>query len=124
MTSALRFAFVAFLVQGVSAPRDTTATVEGIVVEASSQRPVAGAVVELTGLAATRDFKVLSFSARTSYDGRFILEGIPPGNAYHLVATRAPDFIPAVHGQKHVNDPWVPIALTAGLRMSGIRLVM
>src|SRR4030095_15265247 len=105
MTSALRFAFVAFLVQGVSAPRDTTATVEGIVVEASSQRPIAGVVVELTGLAANRDFKVLSFSTRTSNDGRFILEGIPPGNAYHLVATRAPDFLPPVHAPERMKSP-------------------
>src|SRR6187401_2494290 len=117
--NVLRVALIALLLQAVSAPRETTGSVEGIVVEAESQRPISGAVVELTGLA-EGGFKVLSFSARSSTGGGFLITGIPPGAAYSLVVTNVPNFVPAAYGQKRPGDAWIPISLTAGQRVTGI----
>ena len=125
METTLKILLSLALLQAASAQRNATASLEGIVVEQASGRPIAEAVVELTGIAAgTSDWRVHSFSTLTSDDGSFRINGVPPGDAYQLVVTRAPDFAPAAHGQNRPGDAWVPVALTAGQRRTGLRFAL
>jgi hypothetical protein len=128
--SALRLALLAAFLQAGVSSQSPVASLEGVVVEHLTGRPIAGVVVELTGIAAplpdssASDWRVRSFSTVTGQDGRFAINGVPPGAAYQLVATRSPDFVPAVHGQDHPDDLWAPIALIAGQRLTGLRIAL
>lgn len=121
--NALRIALMAAVLQPGAATQVPGGSLEGVVVDQSTGRPISGATVELTGIAsAPQDWRVRSFSTVTGADGRFAIVGVPPGTAYQLAAARSPDFIPGVHGQKHPDDAWVPIALTAGQKLTELRI--
>jgi hypothetical protein len=122
----LRIALITAVLQTGSTPQILTASLEGVVVEQATGRPLAGAIVELTGIPSPetgpRDWRVRSFSTVSGVDGKFLLSGVPPGTAYHLTATRSPDFVAGVHGQTHPDDSWVPIALNAGQQLTSLRV--
>lgn len=124
--SLLRIALIAAVLQTAATSQIPGASLEGLVVEQATGRPIAGAIVELTGIAAPqpgpRDWRVRSFSTVSDVDGRFLLTGVPPGEAYQLTATRSPDFVAGVNGQRHPDDPWIPIALNAGQQLTGLRV--
>ena len=111
---------VALLAQ--SAP----ATVDGIVIKMGSGEPLAGARVELhpeRSDVPDGPEPPETYTATTSQDGRFVLNGVVPG-PYRLIATRNGGYVPAEYGQRRPTGQGIPFELSAGQRMSGIQLAM
>jgi hypothetical protein len=121
------------------------ASVEGIVVRAGTNTPIEGATVELTGIAPRTvagslisapgtisvsvqetgtDGRVLSFTATTGRDGRFMIRNVPPTAGYQLIAIRQPDYVPAQYGQRIPAVPGRSITLTDGQQMRDLRIEM
>jgi protocatechuate 3,4-dioxygenase beta subunit len=125
--------------------RDNPASIEGIVVRAGTNTPIAGATVELTGIEARSvegsskaspglisvsvletesNGRVVSYLATTGQDGRFTIENIRPGENYQLVAINFPDFLPAQYGQRVPAVPGRPIALASNQQLKDVRIEM
>src|SRR5262245_62115621 len=95
----LRVSIIALMAQ-LAPAQAPTGSVEGIVMNMTTNDPVAGADVELTRVetqdvtpdpAARRAIRAVQptiFRASTTDDGKFVLKNIPEGR-YRLVATRA-----------------------------------
>src|SRR6186713_845096 len=66
------------------AGKPALASMHGVVIDAASNLPVNGAVVELSGV---KGGQVLSYTDVTSKDGKFELLDIQPGGGYQLVAS-------------------------------------
>ena len=98
------------------APR---ASIEGAVVYLSGE-PATGAEVELTGVEGGR---VISRTVKASASGTFSFQGLPPGNGYQIVA-RGPSFRPTAFGQGSIRDPWTPIDLSQGQRLTDVRITV
>jgi len=145
---ALRIILLAALLlqnAGTQVSSHTPASIEGIVVRAGTNEPIAGATVELTGIAprlvegsqnvgrgvisvnvleSESDGRVLSFTAITNTDGTFSIDNIPPTNNYQLIAIHSPDFLVAQYGQRVPAVPGRPIDLSAGQNLRGVRVEM
>jgi hypothetical protein len=136
---------VLLLTAGPQRPPDTLASVEGIVVKAGTTTPVAGATVELTGIAprtvegsstvgrgvisvsvqeAESDGSVLSYKTTTNSDGRFSVRNVRPGTDYQLVAVHFPDYLPAQYGQRVHAVPGRAIPLASGDEVRDLRVEM
>src|SRR5688572_8997663 len=130
---------------GVQRPPASLASIEGIVVRVGSGAPIAGATVELTGIAprivegssttgrgfisvnvneAETDGKVFSYTATTGRDGRFEIQNIRPGTDYHLIALHYPDYLPAQYGQRVPTVPGRSITLAPGDQQKDLRIEM
>src|SRR6185436_11110874 len=103
-----------------SPQKDAPAVIRGIVIDAASNEPVAGAVLELT---VPVKGKVERYSSTSRKDGSFEFADLKPGSGYQLVAIDA-DHQSAAFGQRSEYDPWTPITLTYGQQMTDVRIVM
>jgi len=102
-------------------PQGALASIRGVVIDAATNRPVSGAVVELTGIERGR---VLSRQAISGKDGAFELHNLQPASDYQLTASENDNYMPGAFGQHSQSDPWSPVSLAAGQNMSGVRLVL
>jgi len=141
------FVLAALLAQG-ERPRFTSegpASIEGIVVVAGTSQPIAGATMELTGIAprtvegssnvargvisvsvreSETDGRVLSFTAITRSDGTFEFSNVPPGPNYQLIAIHFPEYLAAQYGQRVPSVPGRAIDLGPGERLKALRIEM
>src|SRR5262245_8131787 len=115
----VRIAAFALLLAHTSliAQQPTAASVDGIVVNATSGDPLAKVTVELRGPQGAT-----LLSTQTDADGKFHLLNALPGR-YRLVATRA-SFVKAEYGQRSANGAGLEFALAAGQRINDVRLRM
>jgi len=124
---------------------ETAASVSGVVVRAGTNQPIAGATVELTGVAprtvegsssvgrgvisvsvleASSDGRVLSFTATTRDDGSFEIGNVPPNSNYQLIAVHSPEYLPAQYGQRVPAVPGRSLTVTPGDRIGDVRIEM
>ena len=101
--------------------KDSTASIQGVVVDAASNLPVYAAVVELT---AVKGGQVLTYSDVTGKDGKFQFPDVQPGSGYQLVASDPGNYRTGAFGQYTPNDIWNAITLTAGQSMTDVRIVL
>ncbi len=99
---------------------DAPAGIRGFVIDAASNEPVAGAIVELT---VPVKGKVERYSDTSRKDGSFEFADLKPGSGYQLVATDV-DHQSGAFGQRSEYDPWTPIALTSGQQMTNVRILL
>ena len=95
------------------------ASVQGLAIIAGTDDPVSGAVVELRPYG---DGATESTFAATQSNGSFVFRAIPPGR-YLVVATRN-GYLPAELGQRNASSRGVPILITPGQQLSGLRVAM
>src|ERR1041385_7467722 len=100
--------------------QDAPALIRGNVIDAASNEPVAGAIVELT---IPVKGKIEHYSDTTRKDGSFEFHDLQPGIGYQLVAFET-YHQPGAFGQRSEFDPWTPITLTAGQQMTDVRIVL
>jgi len=105
--------------QGPAKPSD--ASIRGVVLDAASNLPVYGAVVELTGV---KGGQVLAYSDVTGKDGKFELLDVQPTTGYQLTASDTGSYRTGAFGQHTPNDPWTPLSLTAGQSLTEIRILL
>lgn len=131
------------LTAGPQRPPAPMASIDGIVVKAGTNTPIAGAAVELTGIAprtvegsstvgrgvisvsvqeSASDGRVLSYRATTNSAGRFSIENVLPGTEYQLVAVHFPDYLPAQYGQRVPAVPGRAVPVTPGDKVPDLRL--
>jgi hypothetical protein len=67
---------------------------------------------------------VHSFSTVTRDDGRFVIDNVPSGVAYYVVATHSPEHSAAAYKRANSADGWTPLKLTAGQRITDLRIVL
>jgi len=91
-----------------------TGSIEGIVIRAGSNDPLAKATVELAGGGASAQ------TTATESDGRFFFRNLPPGS-YRINVTRD-GFAPAEYGQRWQGGPGVPIRLNAGQPVAPVQI--
>src|SRR5215203_4957843 len=109
-------------IQSTTPPsRPALASMHGVVVDAASNLPINGAVVELSGV---KGGQVLTYTDVTTKDGKFELLDIQPGGGYQLVASDVGNYRAGAFGQHTPNDIWTPLTLTAGQNMSNVRMVL
>jgi hypothetical protein len=113
----LSILFATLLFQAV-ASQNTRGSIEGIVVQDLTGKPVAMATVELTIVEGPR---VVSRTATSGEDGRFSFANLPPGEGYQLVVS-GPGLWQTAYGQKRSYGPWTPISLTPGQRLTDLRI--
>ncbi|HLQ76910.1 MAG TPA: carboxypeptidase-like regulatory domain-containing protein [Terriglobia bacterium] len=106
-------------------------TVQGIVVDALTNNPIARASIELRDLGGdanpvTRpggvDPITAGYPGLTSENGQFVLRNIPPGR-YSLVASHT-GYVHGEYGQHGPNGKALVLTVPSGQSISGIRLVM
>jgi hypothetical protein len=126
-------------------PPDSLASIEGIVVRAGTNTPIAGATLELTGIAPRTvegsssvgrgvisvsvqetegDGSVIAYRTTTNSEGRFSVRNIRPGTDYQLVALHFPDYLPAQYGQRIQAVPGHAIPLASGDEVRDLRIEM
>jgi hypothetical protein len=91
-------------------------SVDGVVVEALSGRPLSAATVQLQLINAG------SYVTSTRDDGTFLFRNVPPGN-YVLQAARG-GYIPESYGPAPINYSAPMQQLAPGQKLSGIRLAL
>jgi hypothetical protein len=85
-------------------------TIQGVVLEQISGRPVARTVVRLDPVPVSGGGKVQSLTTRAGRSGQFVFSAIPPG-VYLLVAVRD-GYFPAAYGQRLPIGRGIPIQVT------------
>jgi hypothetical protein len=102
--------------------------VDGIVVKAGTEEPIADVTIEVTGIAdrpaPSQAGTVFSLRARTDRAGRFRVGNVPAGSAHQLIAVRFPEFVTAQYGQRSPSLPGSPITVKAGEQLRGLRVEM
>jgi hypothetical protein len=116
----LRFALLALLVHTVSAQVTAPPTLQGIVVRAGTNEPVAKAVVELRKPGG--DSK--PYTLLTTDEGKFAFRNVQAGQ-YELAVTRS-GYVSFVYGTRKTSGPGEPITLPAApaLQPTVLRIVM
>src|SRR5262245_24431872 len=120
----LHIALAALLAQSAS-------NVEGIVVQAGSGEPIAGARINLHPERSREPFlpedrppaELHEYNATSGRDGKFTLNNVAPGT-YRLFATKQNGYVPAEYGQRSATSEGIPFEVTAGRNMTGIQLAM
>lgn len=118
------------LTQPGAATQGAVASVEGRVLRASGNDPLAEVSVELVrtssdpaAAARTGQPQPPRTVATTGPDGKFVISNVPPGE-YRVYATHPNGYVPAEYGQRSVTGIGLPITLTAGQRLSDVTLKM
>lgn len=93
-------------------------SIEGTVVLASSGKAVTSAELELTQIEGGR---VVARKAEVDSQGRFSFKNLPAGNGYQLVV-RGSGLRATAYGQRSSSDPWKPINLGPGQRLTDIQI--
>jgi hypothetical protein len=104
---------------GPTLSQQSTASVEGTILEAVSGRPMGKTTVELRSTSSTGG---VIASTQTNLDGGFYLREVAPGG-YRLVAAR-PGHVTAEFGQRHPGGPGQTFTLAAGQRVTGVQVMM
>ena len=99
-------------------PQDGRASIEGIVVQDTTGKPVAMASVELTVVEGP---KVISRTTTSGDDGSFSFKDLPAGEGYQIVVTGT-GLWPTAYGQRRSYGPWTPITLSAGQHFTDVRI--
>ena len=102
---------------GVQDSDQKPASVEGVVLQTGSGKPVPDAAVELS---LTRGEDAPKYTASVAADGRFTLKAIPPGE-YRLAATSR-GYVRAEYGQRGPNGRGLPIQLLPGEEKKDARI--
>lgn len=98
-----------------------TASIYGVVIDASTTMPVSGVTVELTRIEGD---KVVSHSELTGEDGTYTFTEIPPGANYELSTFDNGNHLPSAYGQHNPDEPWTPLSLAPGQNMTNVRLLV
>ena len=113
----LSILLAALLLQS-NADQNPRGSIEGLVVQESTDKPIARASVELTVVEGAR---VISRTATSGDDGRFSFTDLPSGEGYQIVVS-APGLRPTAYGQERPYGPWTPITLAPGQHLTDIRI--
>jgi hypothetical protein len=97
------------------------ASIEGLVTKPGGTAPLAGARVTLrpVGIAIEQP---TGPSAISEDDGRFTVRGVPPGD--YTLSVESQRYGAALYGQRRHNGPGTTLSLTAGQRLTNIRISM
>jgi hypothetical protein len=117
---AASVALLSAVTSAIPSQGTSSALIEGAVVEIDSRVPIVGATVELIGPVNGR---VQTYTQVTDKDGRFVFENLPRATGYWLAAL-VDGYAKATYGQQDPNAPGLPINLTAGQSLRGIKLLM
>jgi hypothetical protein len=118
MKYLLPVAMVAIFIQSATAQTSNGVPLQGIVTQRGSDEVVWGASVELRKEGGTSAL----YGALTGVDGKFAFPSVSPGR-YQLVAT-SPGYVSAEYGQKRMKGAGLPLVVTAGQAMPGLRIEM
>jgi Carboxypeptidase regulatory-like domain len=115
--------FIAFLIVlsicGYSVSQQPApASLQGVVVEAATNKPLANAAVELRPSAGG----AVVDSITTGADGAFVFPAVKPG-PYRLSAMR-PGYVKTEYGQRQAGGPSLILPLAPGQRVADARLIM
>src|SRR5262245_17537275 len=105
-----------FLIIALLTQQPRSASLEGIVLRAGTNEPIAKAVVELSGSGSQRT------AVATGPDGKFEFRNVAPGS-YRVAVSRA-GFLNSVYGQRGPNGTGSALKLEAGGMLKDIRLTM
>ncbi len=106
--------------QAAPPAREGTGLVLGTVVDGTSGRPVAGAIVTLVGQGlspGTGGLRVL-----TDSEGQFVFHGLPSGSLM-LNVTKG-GYLPGAYGRRTPGGPSRPVPLADGQRIGDVRLLV
>lgn len=126
-----RIAMLLLLLLTVRTSAQQPSTVQGIVVDALTNMPIARASIELRALENGAnpetqpggvDPTTAGYPALTTENGQFVLRNIPPGR-YSLIASHT-GYVHGEYGQHGPNGKALALTVPAGQSMNGIRLVM
>jgi hypothetical protein len=118
MKYLLPIAMVAMFLQSATPQTSNGVPLQGIVTQRGSDEVVWGASVELRKEGGTSAL----YGALTGVDGKFAFPSVSPGR-YQLVST-SPGYVPAEYGQKRMKGAGLPLVVTAGQAMPGLRIEM
>jgi hypothetical protein len=105
----LAFAAALTLLQGAPSTPSAPASIEGIVIEAGSGKPLAGSTVALMPPELTSQ-RLATVTAAS--DGTFVLSNVQPGE-YRLVANRT-RYTPGEYAQRGTSGRGLPFVLAPG----------
>src|SRR5262249_38867972 len=86
-------------------------TIQGVVLEQASGRPLARTVVRLDPLAAPGVSKAQALTTRAGRSGQFVFPAIAPG--FYLLGAGRDGYFPAAYGQRIPIGRGTPIQVTA-----------
>jgi hypothetical protein len=115
----LRVLIVILAVQAMVLTQTGTASVEGVVVNAQTEAPLARALLELRAVDAG---PARVYSQMTMADGRFTFRDVTPGR-YQLTAMRQ-GFVRGDYGVRGPGASGIAVTLNAGQRLTAVRLPM
>jgi beta-lactamase regulating signal transducer with metallopeptidase domain len=105
------------LTQAILPQTAEPASVEGFAVQLESGEPLAEVHVELNAPADQSNSRI----AKTGRNGQFAFQNVSPGD-YRIVAAREGGYLPAEYGQRTPMGRGLTIQLSAGQKMTGIRI--
>ncbi len=86
-------------------------TIQGVVLEQASGRPLARTVVRLDALSVTRDSHGPPLTTRAGRSGQFVFSGLGPG--IYLLGAARDGYFPAAYGQRLPTGRGIPIQVSA-----------
>ena len=98
-----------------------SASIEGVVIDEETAKPIAGALVELSGVA---NGQVRTFRQKTAGDGRFAFREILPGSGYWLTAMLGDGYVTVTYAQRNVRGQDPSLTLTPGQELKDIQFAM
>ena len=117
--TVLRVLLLVVAAQAIAVAQTGTASVEGIVINAQSEAPLARAQLELRAVDAG---PARVYSQTTTSTGRFAFRNVMPGR-YQLTAMRQ-GYVRGDYGLRGPGSSGISLALTAAQRLIDVRLAM
>lgn len=119
--NVLLMTLVAMLAQAIATSQEPApAALRGVVVKWGSTEPVAQAALELRRVEQGPGGTLIATASLQN--GAFQFSSVPPGR-YRLIAVHA-GYVQGEYGQRRPGGDGVPIALSAGQQMTGVRISM
>jgi protocatechuate 3,4-dioxygenase beta subunit len=125
LASAAAVTLLALAMAGAQTPRadPPAGLIVGQVVDAGTSRPIAGAVVGISGNISTPGGRPLSSSrVLTTSDGRFVFRGLRAGH-FSLIATK-PGYVEGAYGRRRPGGPAQQVSLGEGERTGDVVIRM
>ena len=117
--TVLRVLLIVLAAQAVAVAQASTAAVEGVVVNAQSEQPLARTLLELRAVDVG---PARVYSQTTTSTGRFNFRNVMPGR-YQLTAMRQ-GYVRGDYGLRGPGSSGISITLTAAQRLTDVRLAM